>query len=425
MFDRIPPQACFRLALLALLLPTAGALAVTGVHPTGVNVNATAPTSVFLTFQGLNSTESSVESFWCGELTAPDLPIVTATDPCRPDTLFGFLPQRNNLTRNSGTGGTSNLTDIMTVPTSVSRRAYQAAQRGDDATFFYVRHFVDGAVDNYVRVTCRMAGGGARVPLALTDVRLGFQGRGSEFAIIYLDGGDPLPAFGAQLRYNGSGELRGRWELLLPGDSEPEAFDLLPEASLPIELRGTQKRYTLLERFSVFLPPTGVHFLPGPDPASLPRVANGNYKILLRIESSDDREGNSDTGAGVVSSAGVAGFAMPVLRFVQTGGAASANATGVTLLTPAADAELTIGRPPLFTWAITPGARHYRLEIEDGGEAPFVAIIDAAATYYTPPPFVGADNVSDRPHAWRVLALDTDGEELARSDWRPIRLLLP
>ncbi|MEJ2393360.1 MAG: hypothetical protein P8Z77_01030 [Candidatus Thiodiazotropha sp.] len=423
MFNRFPILVSFRLALLSLLLAVDVAQAVTGVHPTGVNVNATAPTSVFLTFQGLNNTETTVESFWCGELIAPNSPIVTATNPCRSDTLFGFLPQRNNLTRNSGTGSASNLTDIMTIPTSVSRRAYQAAQQGEDATFFYVRHFVDGAVDTYVRVTCRMTGGGARVPLALTDVRLGFQGQGSEFAIIYLNGDDPLPHFGAQLRYNGSGELRGRWELVQPGDSEPESFDLLPESSLPIELRGSQKRYTLLDRFSVFLQPSGVHFLPGPDPAALPRVANGNYKILLRIESSNDREGNSDTGAGVVSSGGVAGFAMPVLRFVQTGGTGSQGITGLTLLTPPTEAELTIGQLPLFTWTIISGARHYRFEIKDGGDVPFVAIVDGTTTYYRPPPFLGTDSVSDMPHAWRVLALGANGEELARSDWRPIRLL--
>ncbi len=413
-------------ALLAVLSGITAVHAATGVNPTGVNVSATAPTTVFLTFQGLTAAENSAESFWCGELTASGLPIVTATNPCRPDTIFGFLPQRSDLSRISGTGGLTNLTDIMTIPTSVVRRAYQAAQRGDDATFFYVRHFVDGGAHTYVRVTCRMAGGGARVPLSLTNVRLGFQGSGRELAVIYLTAAEPLPAFGAQIRYNGSGQLRGRWEVVLPGDAEPEAFDLLPEPSLPIENRGSQKRYTLLDRFSVFLPPTGSVFLPGPDPASIPRNANGSYKILLRIETSDDREGNSNTGAGVVSSGGVAGFALPVLRFIQIGGDKSSDAPGtIVLLAPGPDAQLTIGRLPAFEWADAPGVRLYRLEIRDGGATPFVAIVKSGITRYAPPPFLGAAAPKGGAQSWRVLGLGADGREITSSGWRSFRLNNP
>ena len=59
---------------------------------------------------------------------------------------------------------------------SVSRRAYQAAVDGQTSTFFYVRRFVSntGGPDEYVFVTCRLTGGGARTPLALLDVQLAY-----------------------------------------------------------------------------------------------------------------------------------------------------------------------------------------------------------------------------------------------------------
>ena len=151
------------LALASVLSPTAGH-AVSAVNPSGVNVRSNGATTVFLTFQNLRPGQIAAESFWCGAVTSTG---VSNTNPCVPGTLFGRLPARNNLSRPSGTGGFSNLTDIMTIPASVSRRAYQSARSGDDATFFYVRRFVENGVDEFVTVTCRMAGGGARSPLAL------------------------------------------------------------------------------------------------------------------------------------------------------------------------------------------------------------------------------------------------------------------
>src|SRR5690606_14693876 len=98
-----------------------------------------------------------------------------------------------------------NFTDIMTIPASVSRRAFQAAQRGEPSDFFYVRRFTDGVTDTYVTVTCRMAGGGARVPLALTEVRLSFATPEGERPVYFLGRDEDLPRFGAHLRYNGGG----------------------------------------------------------------------------------------------------------------------------------------------------------------------------------------------------------------------------
>jgi hypothetical protein len=82
--------------------------------------------------------------------------------------------------------------------------------------------------------------------------------------------------------------------MVRPGEPLPTERDLLTEASLPIEERALQRRYTTLQRFDLFVPPTGRVFLPGPDPVTLPKDTSGLHLILLRIEATNDREGNSE-----------------------------------------------------------------------------------------------------------------------------------
>src|SRR5262245_65176057 len=129
----------------------------------------------------------------------------------------------------------------MSIPPSVARRAYQAAQAGSVSSFFYVRHFINlgggpdqgaGGPDEYVPVTCRLSGGGARTPFALTDVKVSFDTEAAENAIVFVAPGRKPPAIRARITYNGTGRLRGRWEVVLPGEQPPEDFDLLTEAAL-------------------------------------------------------------------------------------------------------------------------------------------------------------------------------------------------
>src|SRR5256885_11070398 len=129
------------------------------VNPTGVNVNSQGATTVFLTFGNLNDYRPA-EALWCGELipASPGLGL-----KCNPQTIYGSLPTRYDLSRRSGNLA---FTDIMSIPPSVARRAYQAATTGVDSRFFYVRRFIGaaGSPDQYVAVTCRLTGGSARVP---------------------------------------------------------------------------------------------------------------------------------------------------------------------------------------------------------------------------------------------------------------------
>ena len=138
------------------------------VNPTGVNVSTQTATTVFLTYGGLAG-YTPVEAIWCGALI-PAAPGIGQR--CHPATIYGALPVRYDVSTASGLGA---LTDVMSVPVSVARRAFQDAEAGQSSEFFYVRRFTrPGAPDQFVAVTCRLSGGGARTPLSLVDVQLAF-----------------------------------------------------------------------------------------------------------------------------------------------------------------------------------------------------------------------------------------------------------
>jgi hypothetical protein len=407
-------------ALLAVRLAPS-ATAQVRVNPTGVNVNAQGATTAFLTYGGLRD-QVPVEAFWCGALVSA-APARGAR--CDPATIFGRMPIRYERAR---LAGGSTLSDIMTIPPSVARRAYQDAERGSPSSFFYVRRFVSssGGADEYVAVTCRLAGGGARVPFALTDVELAFDVRAP---VLFIAPDATAPALAADIRYNGTGRLRGRWEVVLPGDERPTEEDLLTEATLPPEARGSQRRYTELGRFNVFLPPTGHVVLPGPDVARVPTSTEGTYLLLLRIEATNDKEADSDRSAagssgGVVHSGAVAGFPMPVLRYVVGAGAtelSAADGRTLALLLPRHDAVVRADSLLTLGWIAERGAALYRVEFEtEDGTPAFSAIAPGSAVTYQAPSFL-FERASGKAIRWRVTALGVDGAELRRSHWRRMR----
>ncbi|MEN8132269.1 MAG: hypothetical protein ABFS45_19245 [Pseudomonadota bacterium] len=417
---------------LLLILSSTAAMAVTGVNPTGVNVKSTGVTTIFLTVQGAGANEVPVAAFWCGEIDNNKVGDnnVATEDPCRPGTRFGNLAQRNNFVQRSGTGGVSNFTDIMTIPSSVARRARQSAVRGDTNTsaFFYVRQFRDTVTgqESFAVVTCRLAGGGARVPLALTDVRLNFIAPKGQRAVFLVAQGAKSAEFEAKIHYNGTGRLKGRWEVVKPGEPVPRDFDLLPAASLPIEQRGLQRRYTQLNRFEIYLPPTGKVTLPGPDASKIPTDAIGPYQLLLRIESTSDKEGDSNTEAGVVNSGGVAGFAIPPLRYyVGTPDQLAEIEKGLekeklTLMLPMEGMELGHAELANFSWVDVQGAEIYRLEVEGDEGVVTSALVKPGVSSYTAPPWIRDQAGSMR---WRVTALSSSGRVVAESPWRSLRIL--
>ena len=397
------------------------------VNPTGVNVNMNGATTVFLTFGGLGGYQP-VEAIWCGELVsaAPDLGL-----KCDPSTIFGRLPIRLDQSRTSGVGG---FTDIMSIPPSVARRAYQAAEQGRRSTFFYVRRFRNpaGGQEQYVAVTCRLTGGGARVPFSLTDVEVKFD---VETPILFLQPGEQSHPLSARISYNGTGRLKGRWEVVHPGDQLPEERDLLTEASLPVEERSTQRQYTELSRFNVFLPPTGQYVLQGPDVSRIPTTIEGAYLILLRIEASDDKEGDSDlgaagAGAGIVHSGAVAGFPLPPLRYVVGAGnsdlAETVRSSQLRPLTPIADVAVADNVPLQFTWVdASARAAFARIEIRSDADQEIVsAIVPRGTGTYRAPTFL-RERSGGAALKWRVTSLDLLGREISSTDWRSFTFAAP
>ena len=403
------------------------AVAIKAVHPTGVNVRSNAPNTVFITFQGLEPNERAVEALWCGTVQpGVGAGSVTTSDPCVPNTLFGRLPLNFDRSRTTQGIGQKNFSDIMVIPTSVVRRAVQEGIEGKNSDFFYVRHFTGGSGgDKWAVVTCRLGAGGARSPLSLIDVKIHFSGQTDTTQLFVLRSSERLPRFSAEIQYNGSGQFKGRWELVRPGDSDPEVSDLLTEATLPLELRGTQKRYSTVARFSQFLMPNGIVRIEGPEPALLDTRVEGPYQVLLRIEATDDKEANSEIGNGqLVKTGGVAGFPMPTLRyFVGDAAAANAHSTArpatdvklLGLMLPLSDAAVDASRVVVFEWIDVPGAASYRIDVESAGQT--IITSTTAETRYSPPPTWIASRVQGIAK-WRVEAVDRDGRVVAQSDIR-------
>src|SRR6266568_1520177 len=319
--------------LIILFICTAGDVSAQtiSVSPSDVNAYSQGATSVLLTFGGLIN-KRVAEATWCGALipASPDLGTI-----CDPSTIFGRLPARYN---QSALSGTNAFTDIMSITPQVARRAYLDAVAGNTSTFFYVRRFTSTVAgpDEYVPVTIRLSGNGARVPLSLTEVKLTW---GVGKPILFVKTSEKLPRFEAEITYTGTGRLKGRWELVKPGETPPEPRDLLTEGTLPVEDRGTQKKYTQISRFNLYLPPSGKLILPGPEVWRVDESLNGLYLVLLRIEASDAKECDTDlaavgAGGGTVHGGAVAGFSLPVLRYyVGNGDSSQPVAVSAALLT--------------------------------------------------------------------------------------------
>lgn len=388
------------------------------VSPSETTVYSQGATSVLLTFSNLGA-RRPIESTWCGALipATPDIGL-----KCDPNLIFGRLPQRYNQSRLSGSNA---YTDIMSVTPSVARRAYLDAARGATSTFFYVRRFVlpaGGGPDEYVPVTLRLGGSGAAVPFSITNVRLLWDG--GEKTVPFIKSGEALPRITAEIFYTGSARLIGRWEIVKPGETAPTQRDLLPESSLPIEERGTRRRFAQVKRFNVFLPPVGRMTIPGPENQRVEKTVNGMYLLLFRIESAQDGLNRSNAGAGTVDSGGASGFAMPVLRYyVGTGGEVHIDQFNAVdfQLAPADQTAVSTTQSVLFTWPAITNTKYYRLIVENGaGVEIFSAVLLRDTRSYRSPSWLMQDAGSDFIR-WRVVALDMNGGKLSETPVRTLR----
>jgi hypothetical protein len=416
----------YRLILLIGLLAiwTTVGVAQIAVSPSEATVYSQGATSVLLTFGNLGS-RLPAESTWCGALVsaAPDIGM-----KCDPSVIFGRLPVRYNQSRLSGSNA---YTDIMSVTPSVARRAYLDAARGSTATFFYVRRFVlpAGGPDEYVAVTLRLGGNGAAIPFSITNVRLLWDG--GEKTVPFIRSGETLPRITAEVFYTGSARLMGRWEIVKPGEAAPTPRDLLPESSLPIEERGTRRRFTQVKRFNIFLPPVGRMTIPGPENQRIEKAVDGMYLLLFRIESAQDGLSASNlemvnAGRGTVNSGGVSGFAMPTLRYyVGTGGVTQIDEFNAVenQMSPADMAEASASQAVLFTWPSVLRTKYYMLQIEDAsGNEVHSAILLRDTHSYRGPSWL-LERVSTERLRWRVIALDENGKKLNETSTRTLQIV--
>ncbi len=185
-----------------------------------------------------------------------------------------------------------------------------------------------------------------------------------------------------------------------------------------------------MERFDIFLPPTGRVVLRGPDPSRLPTTLEGLYQILLRVEASDDKESDSNlanagAGTGVIHSGAVAGFPLPTLRYyVGSAREASDFAVGsrqLQLLQPPPGGPAPA--PLIFVWAPIANVLLYRLEVEkaDGSEELLSAVVQQGIASYGAPPWL-SEKAAGQALRWRVVSLGPGGRRAAVSPWRELSI---
>lgn len=306
-----------------------GALAAMSRNPTGVNVSTSGPTTLVIRFGNDSAANlfTSTEAVFCAIDPNGGVPGVT---PCPAGSILGRLPSA--LDRGSTRASSQFVTDVMTIPFSVARRAVVQAQRGANSDFFYIRRFdpvgaadlgFGAGVSVYVAVTCRMTGGTARTPLSLTKVELyGDEGPQNprELLIRVNDANIKAGVVKADINFTGTGVMEGWWEVRMPSDPPIQDIDRFTEGSLSQAQRLQQQRFNRVKRFRLQMPLSGHITLVGPRYRELPVEQPGFYQILLRVQVSKDREALS-TFAGIPNqptnlfSGAAAGFPLPVLEY--------------------------------------------------------------------------------------------------------------
>jgi hypothetical protein len=154
--------------------------------------------------------------------------------------------------------------------------------------------------------------------------------------------------------------------------------------------------------------------------------------VLLRVEAADDREsdsnlGDAGAGTGILHNGAVAGFPLPVLRYVVAGEGARTAVDGASALRLFAPRDGdTLSNDGAFTlvWAPNERARpvFYRVELEtDEGAALFSSVLPRSARRYDAPSWVW-ERARGRVIRWRVVGLGADGARTVSSVWRSLRI---
>jgi len=183
----------------------------------------------------------------------------------------------------------------------------------------------------------------------------------------------------AELLYQGSGQMSGHWEVTRPGQSQAEE----------------------IQRFDLFLPPSGKTTVNGPEWSRLPQDPQGAYAIRLQIDHVVDKGGPQEIR--------IAG-AVPVLRYW------AGKEPSLTLTAPEDGAAVD---PSAAELRFETGANAlYRLEITDPLEHPVLRVLlPAGATSYRLPSWMAEKLGNARGMNWRLTAVTQTGEVESATTW--------
>lgn len=230
-----------------------------------------------------------------------------AKSPCLPDAVYDV-----DLVSQFAMTSATTARETLVVPAAVSLFMQQRLRAKGLSQFYVVRRFA--ANGDYVAVPVRLSGASALSALTLTRVALSFNQVGSRQPMRVVARDASVGPLSAMVEYQGSGLLKGRWEVVQPGDPQPTPQDLMTEASLSPEQQLLQQRYLEVGRFEQSLHAGRRVDVPGPDPDALPTALPGRYTVLWRPEATPANV-SGDARATDALLGGAAAFPMPVLTY--------------------------------------------------------------------------------------------------------------
>lgn len=355
--------------------------------------------------------DTALGGMYCSALSL-DLPGhgMSRDNPCAPGSQLGLASSSNFLIM----GSTAR--ETVQVPSGITQLASQRAQASGVNQWFFVRQFASGV---YATTRLRLAGSVPHGPLTLTRVELAFREGGGRQAVAFVPRDTAPGPLSAHLNYQGSGLLKARWEVVQPGDPEPTALDLTPEANLTPTQRLQQQRYTTIGTVEILLSAGRRLTVDGPPPDTLPTHTPGRHLVLLRLEAT---RSNSLAARDMPDlEGGGAAFPLPVLTYYVTEQgrpATDPDAIGpvapLQTLAPAPGSLWTDPGTLQLRWRAVEAAALYRVELTRAtGERLFAARIQPQHNSYQLP--IAQLSMGPGEVRWRVQALDRQGRTIAAS----------
>ncbi len=274
-------------------------------------VSPIADASVNITYDMAYS-DIPANGFYCANLEPSVRPFLPSTmQPCRADTIFAT---ENN--SNFRMLSPDKAQETINVPAAVSLYMYQRLRPTASSVFYFIRQFVGTTPSVYIAIPLRISGAPSQTPLSLNRVELTFTSGGGRQPMRVVQRDAPVGPLSATVDYQGTGVLKGRWEVVQPGDPEPTDLDLTAEASLNPQQQLLQQRFLQVGSFEQPLYAGRQVVVPGPAPDALPTSTPGRYLVLWRPEATLS---NSASGRELqIALGGMAGFIMPTLTYYVT-----------------------------------------------------------------------------------------------------------